>query len=125
MLSSHGTSSPVNGPTAPGACFSSIKSSRAALPAVFVGFFGAFLPPDGVRGKSALRRSPLLRHCERKRSNPWRLRKDGLLPPTRNGASADSKPDIARGASDGGSSLTLLAMTGRTLRLALIRRNLD
>jgi hypothetical protein len=35
-----------------------------------------------------------------------------LLPPTRKGASADSKPAIARIASDGGSSLALLAMTG-------------
>jgi hypothetical protein len=31
--------------------------------------------------------------------------KAGLLPPTRKGASADSKPAIARTASDGGSSL--------------------
>jgi hypothetical protein len=34
-----------------------------------------------------------------------------LLPPTRKGASADSKPAIARIASDGGSELTLLART--------------
>src|SRR5438445_6225852 len=33
----------------------------------------------------------------------------GLLPPTRKGASADSKPAIARIASDGGSSQALLA----------------
>jgi hypothetical protein len=37
--------------------------------------------------------------------------KHGLLPPTRKSASADSKRAIARTASDGGSSLTLLAMT--------------
>jgi hypothetical protein len=36
---------------------------------------------------------------------------NGLLPPTRKGASADSKPAIARIASDGGSSRALLAMT--------------
>jgi hypothetical protein len=48
----------------------------------------------------------------RRRSNPFRhAKKDGLLPPTHKGASADSKPAIARIASDGGSSLALLAIT--------------
>src|SRR5437868_9662611 len=56
-----------------------------------------------------------IRHCERKRSNPEisPRKQPGLLPPTREGASADSKRAIARAASDGGSSLALLAMTGR------------
>src|SRR6266481_7548843 len=65
------------------------------------------------------------RHCEppgRRKAPPddglreaihQAAKKNGLLPPTRKGASADSKPAIARIASDGGSSLMLLAMTAR------------
>src|SRR5438445_11699880 len=48
----------------------------------------------------------------------------GLLPPTRKGASADSKPAIARIASDGGASQALLAMTASRYGSAFPRRDL-
>jgi len=63
----------------------------------------------GLRCSNPAQRSRFSRHCER--SETIQRRKTGLLPPTRKNASADSKRAIARKASDGGSSLTLLAMT--------------